>query len=145
MPTSIERPMLLAVSLLMLIGCGEAEPCSLSGTVLVDDVPAEGVYLVFDAVANSDPRPDSETTRSGEGGRFTLKVDKPGEWTLTAFWPKVTQKDGDTIEGADQFGGSYRDKSRPVSTLTIHRGENEIQPISLKPPTSANGRNRGRH
>ena len=140
----IERRKLLAVGLLMLVGCGGPEPCTVTGKVLVDDRPAEGVYVVFHTAGDSSGRPDSGTARSGEDGSFSLIVTRPGESKVTVFWPTVTVKDQDTIEGADRFGGAYRDPRRPVSTATIREGENVLPPISLKAPVPLKVRRRGR-
>lgn len=145
MPTSIERRELLAVGLLMLAGCGGGpEPCAVTGKVLVDDRPAEGVYVVFHTAGDTSGRPDSGSTRSGDDGSFSLVVSEAGESIVTAFWPSVTVKDQDTIEGPDRFGGAYRDPRRPAATVTIRAGANALEPISLKAPAAAKARGRGR-
>ncbi len=140
----IERRKLLVVGLLMLAGCGGPEPCTVTGKVLVDDRPAEGVYVVFHTAGDTSGRSDSGSTRSGEDGSFSLVVNKGGESIVTAFWPGVTVKDQDTIEGPDRFGGAYRDPRRPAARVTIREGENALAPIALKVPSAAKARTRGR-
>ena len=125
-------------------GCGGPRPCTVSGKVLVDNSPAEGVYICFHTAGDSPGQPDSGSARSGDDGSFSLVVTKPGEAKVTAFWPTVTVKGQDTIEGDDRLKGAYRDPRRPVSTVTIHEGENVLSPISLKDPSPGKARNHGR-
>ncbi|APW64120.1 hypothetical protein [Paludisphaera borealis] len=126
------------------VGCGGPESCLVSGKVLVDDRPAEGVYVVFHTAGDSTGLPDSGSARSGDDGSFTVVVSTPGESTVTAFWPTVTVKDQDTIEGVDRFGGAYRDPRRPVATVTIHEGENAVPPIKLTSPPRGKSRTSSR-
>lgn len=143
MPTRIESRKLLAASLVLIAGCGGPRPCIVTGKVLVDGRPAEGVYLVFYSAAGPPGRADSGTARSGGDGSFSLAVSTPGETIVTAFWPTVTVKGVETIEGPDRFGGLYRDAARPVATATIQEGENKLPPIAMNTP--ARGRARTRH
>jgi len=128
----------------MLVGCGGPSACVATGKVLVDGKPAEGVYLVFHTVGAPAGQPDSGTTRSDSDGSFSLVVSTPGEAVITAFWPMVTQKDGDTVEGADQLGGFYRDARRPASKATIREGETTVDPIMLTRPKPGKTRDRDR-
>jgi hypothetical protein len=115
-----------------------------NGTVLVDGQPAEGVYVVFHSAGGPAGRPDSGTARSGGDGSFSLVVNAPGESVVTAFWPTVTVKGVETIEGPDRFGGAHRDTNRPVARATIREGRNDLPPIAMTGPAPARGRARGR-
>ncbi|WP_156513200.1 hypothetical protein [Planctomyces sp. SH-PL62] len=133
-----------AAVLIATVGCGGPEPCVVSGRVLVDDRPAEGVYVVFHTAGDSTGLADSGSARSVEGGLFTAVVSTPGESKVTAFWPAVTVEGQDVVEGADRFGGVHRDPRRPVATVTIRQGENVLEPFSLASPPTGKTRGRGR-
>jgi hypothetical protein len=149
-PTKLQRWISLAASpfasglLLMIVGCGGPSSCVVTGKVLVDNAPAEGVYVIFHTVGGTTERPDAGSARSVEDGSYSLVVSMPGDSVVTAFWPKVTVKDGETTEGPDLFGGLYRDPQQPVAKVAIHEGENDVPPISLTRPKpgKSNGRDR---
>jgi hypothetical protein len=136
-PTKPQRWISLAASpfaaglLFMIVGCGGPRPCVVTGKVLVDNAPAEGVYVIFHTVGGSTERPDSGSSRTVDDGSYSLVVSMPGDSVVTAFWPKVTVNDVETTEGPDLFGGLYRDPQQPVAKVTIREGENDIPPISL--------------
>ncbi len=111
-------------------GCGP-RTCVVSGRVLVDDRPAEGVYLVFRTMGKDAGPQDSGTARTGEQGGFSLVVREPGEAAITAFWPSVKLVDDESVEGPDRFGGRYGDPRRPVVTATFQEGNNLLPDISL--------------
>ncbi|WP_165250116.1 DUF4198 domain-containing protein [Paludisphaera soli] len=121
-------------------GCDAPESCVVSGRVLVDDRPAEGVYVLFRTAGDATGLPDSGSARTGEDGSFTAVVSTPGEATVTAFWPKVTVMDQDVIEGPDRLLGAYRDPRIPAATLTIGRGANDAPPIKLTTPSRGRSR-----
>jgi hypothetical protein len=121
-------------------GCGGGPtPCVVSGTVLVDGQPTEGVYVVLHPLG----RPASEdpgTARTGEDGSFSLVADSPGESSITAFRPKVKVEGDDVIEGADLFAGRYRDPQRPISRINVREGETKVPPIELTGRPSGRGK-----
>lgn len=126
-------------------GCGGGtSPCAVTGKVLVDGQPAEGVYVVFHTAGGTGGQHDSASARSGSDGSFSLVVSAPGESVVTAFWPTVTVKGVETIEGPDRLRGIHRDPSRPVAKATIQAGENTLPPISMTSPGPAKTRTRGR-
>lgn len=125
---------LAAGTALAAAGCGGPTPCVVSGSVLVDGQPAEGVYVVFHALDKPSPL-DSGSARTLEDGSFSAVVDAPGESAVTVFWPGSKVQDGDLIEGADAFGGRHRDPRDPVAKLTVKEGGNSIPPIKLTSPT----------
>ena len=117
--------------LIAIAGCGGPKPCVATGQVLVDGVPTEGVYVVFHTVGGTGGQADSGTTRSGSDGSFSLVVSAPGETTVNAFQPTVTEKEDETIEGPDVFRGLYSNPQRPVLKTTIQAGDNALPPIKL--------------
>lgn len=116
-------------------GCGQPSlsPCGVSGKVLVNDRPAEGVYVAIHPVGGA-PGQGVGSGRTDKGGAFSLTVGQPGEYTITAFWPKVTVEGVETVEGEDAFKGRFRDPQRPVTKATIRAGDNPLPPIALKFP-----------
>jgi len=49
----------VVVTLFAFNGCGGRKSCVVNGKVLVDDVPTEGVYVVFHTVSGESGQPDS--------------------------------------------------------------------------------------
>jgi hypothetical protein len=111
-----------------------------SGTVLVNDQPAEGVYVIFHTVGQPPGSVDSGSARTDKDGAFSLVVAEPGEAAITVFWPEVKVENGETFEGADLFGGRYRDPNRPVSKTVVHKGKTVLPPITLTKSLSVNPR-----
>jgi hypothetical protein len=106
-------------------GCGKSPiPCPVSGQVIVNKRPAEGAYVILHPVGMKD----------GQQGSFTMTVQRPGEYVMTVFWPKVITQASESFEGEDQLQGQYSDPQRPVQTVTIQTGANALKPIELKSP-----------
>lgn len=121
-----------AVVLLAVLGCSQADQTPMiEGMVTVDGKPAGGLYVVFHDAG--DPHADevASSTRTQEGGHFTWTVPEPGEYVITAFWPKRIVTEEETIEGPDMLRGKYRSLKSPAATVTIQAGENELPPIAL--------------
>ncbi len=133
--SSIKRAwsVLAVASLVFASGCKESSTCTASGKVLVDGQPAEGVYIVFHGA-------DQSTTRSNSDGSFSLDINAPGDSIVTAFWPTITIKGVETIEGPDRLRGFYRDASHPATRVTIQAGQNDLPPISLTNPARGKSR-----
>ncbi|WP_165072625.1 hypothetical protein [Paludisphaera rhizosphaerae] len=116
------------------MGCGGPTPCIVSGSILVDDQPAEGVYVVFHPAGKPASSPDVGSSRTVQDGSFKAIVEAPGESAVTVFWPRAKLQDGDLLEGPDLFGGKHRDPQNPVATLTVEEGDNALAPIKLTSP-----------
>lgn len=126
--------------LLTTTGCGGPPPCLVSGTVLVDGQPAEGVYVVIHPLGRPTTQ-DAGSARTSEDGSFSLVADAPGEASITAFRPKVKVDGDDVIEGADLFSGRYRDPQRPAAKFTVREGETTVSPIELSSRLPGKGKN----
>lgn len=123
------------------LGCGGPEPCIVTGKVLVDGEPAGGVYVVLHASGGPAGGSEVGTDRSGEDGTFSIVVDEPGDAVVTAFRPRaMTTKEGDAVDGADDFRGRYRDPQSPVAKLSVRRGANTLLPIELKAASRSSSR-----
>ncbi len=121
-------------TVLALCGCGKSlVPCPVSGQILVNKKPAEGAYVILHPVGMKDGQQGS--SRTNKDGSFSLTVQRPGEYAITVFWPKVMNQAGESFEGEeDQLQSQYSDPQRPVQTVTIQKGENALKSIELKSP-----------
>lgn len=110
-------------------GCGQADNSPMiTGTVTVDGKPVSGLYVVFYDAAT---KAATSSTCTQDGGRFEWNVPEPGEYVITAFWPKRIETAEEVIEGPDQLRGRYRQFEHPAAKVTIDAGENALPPIEL--------------
>ncbi|WP_254509963.1 hypothetical protein [Anatilimnocola floriformis] len=110
------------------VGCSAPAPCTVTGSVLVNNMPTPGVYVVLHTV-NGEP---AGSGRSGDDGTFHLTVKEAGEYPITCFFPKVTKVMDDTFEGEDQLNGRYRNPQQPVAKAAVKSGDNALPPIQLQ-------------
>lgn len=121
----------LCAAALIAGGCNRDTSCPVLGDVLVNDKPADGVYLVFhpaDDPAGAAP----VTVRTEADGSFNWSVPQPGEYIVTAFWPELIVSDEETVEGDDRFQGKYRHVKTPVTKVAIDDGTNLLEPLRLQ-------------
>lgn len=125
-------PLALVAATLCLFGCSQGEQVPLiEGTVTVDGKPAAGMYVVFHEASDPNAQDVASSTRTEDGGHFTWTVPQPGQYVITAFWPKRIVTQEETIEGPDMLRGKYRSLKHPAATVSIQPGENELPPINL--------------
>lgn len=128
---SLSRSLILGVLsafAAILVGCGKpAAPAIVRGTVLVNNAPASGVYVVLHNADNQ----TAGTGRTDKDGAFQLNVSSAGEYPVTCFCPRVTVVMEDYIEGEDLFQGRYRNPQQPAARVAIHAGENTLPPLNL--------------
>ena len=120
--------MLSAILLACLAGCSAPSPCEITGSVLVNNRPTGGIYVVLHA-ANGEP---TGSGRTSDDGTLKLTVPKPGEYPITCFFPLVTKVMDDTFEGADQFNGRYHNPQQPVAKAVVKSGVNTLPPLQLQ-------------
>ena len=122
------------------IGCGEKQtpraPLGhVAGTLLVDGRPAAGAMVWFNMRSGTGIRP---MARVGDDGKFQPSTYVPndgvvpGEYVLTVTWPATKIIDGEEMFGPDQLNNRYADPQRPVASITVKEGENQLDPIELK-------------
>lgn len=101
-----------------------------TGVVKVAGAPASGVYIYLHPV--DDLQSAVLGTKTDASGQFSLPVPAPGEYALTATWPKVTLDHGEEIEGEDRFQGKHAKPESSIRKVTVQAGQNTLQPIELK-------------
>lgn len=55
----------------------------------------------------------------------------PGEYAVTVIWPEITIEGGEEIFGQDKLGQRFADPTKPVATVEVVEGDNEIPVIDL--------------
>lgn len=118
-------------------GCARApEPpqCIASGVVIAGMAPAGELCLRFHAKDDPERMLKPEAVWTDPDGSFSLPIQLPGTYVVTAYWPKVTVVDGERIEGDDRLGGKFSHVNSPLRTLTIDPGENTIPVINVYQP-----------
>ena len=136
---------LFSVLLLMVsAGCGnppaKVYPATspVSGSLLVDGVPAIRARIVFHPVA---PGPDGKvhgpSASTDDNGSFRLTTFSaydgapPGEYKVTIVAEWVDQK-GVDVGVPDLLKGRYRDPKTTPLTITVKEGENDLEQFDLK-------------
>ncbi|MES2792961.1 MAG: hypothetical protein V4719_25335 [Planctomycetota bacterium] len=123
---------LMIAGIALFSGCQQPEQaCSISGQVRVDGQSAGGVYLIFQLLGAESTEQGTTAIRTDNNGAFASQLPESGEYSVTAFWPKITVTDVETIEGEDRFKGRYRDAQKPILSVAIFEGKNSLPPIEL--------------
>jgi hypothetical protein len=125
---------ILAAVTALTLGCSERIEtrftCNATGVVKVAGQPTAGVYIYLDKIGNA--QSSALGAKSDANGAFSVPLAAPGEYVITAVWPKVAVDHGEEIEGEDRFQGKYADPLKPVLKATIREGDNSLPPIELK-------------
>jgi hypothetical protein len=127
----------LAVTILAmpLTGCDEKQPVEIlpiKGKLTINGKPAKGVYLQFHRLGISPGSAPPDGAKTDADGSFIVPAHDPGDYAVTAFWPEVTLVEGEELEGADRFNGSFTNVDQPVKKVTIKAGENVLETINLR-------------
>lgn len=106
-----------------------------SGMLTVDGQPAPGVIVCFHPKSELGIRPLATVAADGTFQPSTYVANDgipPGEYVLTATWPKMSIVEGEERAGPDQLNNRFNDSQHPVATITVKEGENQLEPINLK-------------
>jgi len=123
------------------IGCSKAPVADhpplhpASGRVTVNGKPVAGVVITLHGTAGPDaqkfvPAATSDADGSFRVGTFTPSDGAPeGEYAMTCVWPKSASADAGEV---DQLRGRYAGAARSKLKVTIHPGDNQIPPLTLR-------------
>lgn len=136
------RLLAAATLAVVLAGCAsDARPktAPVSGQVLVNGKPTAGVSLSFHLASGSLETATPGTAKSRSDGRFDVSSFlpndglPPGDYVVTIIWPMRYEKIGEQEHPiGDRLGGAYASKVRTPLRVTIHEGENRLDPFNLK-------------
>jgi hypothetical protein len=135
--------------LVLLVGCekndGRVEVYPVSGTVLVDDRPAEGAKVVFYPLSEELKQPGMPVPYAftGPDGGFRLRSYDPedgapaGEFNVSVFWPgasvEAENSGGEEMkEAKDRLGNRYLDPNKSGLKATVEEGGAELPPFKLQ-------------
>lgn len=125
---------LLAALALGCSGSGAPPALLVSGKVIVNKMPASGVYVLFYPAADAVKKVAAAATQTDSAGSFSAKVPEAGNYVVTVFWPTISVVQGESIEGEDRFRGRYRNPQQPVLSVPIDKERQELAPITLASP-----------
>ncbi|GIW99665.1 MAG: hypothetical protein KatS3mg111_2998 [Pirellulaceae bacterium] len=123
----------LLIGLLILVGCNSRNPnwketVPVTGQILVDGQPAEGVHVDFHPVAGMDQAQPTQTkAMTDKEGKFAASTyvlgdgAPPGEYTLTFSWPKLNTLSM-AFEG-DKLKGRYAKPESSQYKITVESGK----------------------
>jgi hypothetical protein len=133
---------LFAVFLLSATGCwlprlDRATTYPVSGRLFIRGVPAVNARIELRAVDDKELdllRPHAIAQADGLFRLTTFATDDgapPGRYALTVTWPAPPKKRFDP-EGPDRLKGRFADPRRPMSTVLITPGDNELGRLDIQ-------------
>jgi hypothetical protein len=137
----------LIAAWLVLAGCGSQaklpgpQPHPVHGKVIYQGKPAAGFRVSFNLVAEREGPRFSPTALTNESGEFQLRSyhendgAPAGDYVVTFAWPQAAVREGDPDDGpalADRLKGRYDDPRKLQFKVTVHEGDNALEPFELK-------------
>ena len=138
--------LICAAMLAGVLGCSSAEPPPgpqahpVVGKVLYKGRPAEGFSVAFHPVQKWDGATFAPSGVTDAAGEFQLRSYETndgapvGDYSVTITWPKEVPgfDPDDAPETVDQLRGAYNNPQRSKFQVTIHEGDNQLEPFALK-------------
>lgn len=126
----------------VITGCGTGfeKTYPVTGSLLVDDVPAHRAKLVFFPVGEGAEKRVKPVAVVGEDGNYTVTTfltgdgAPAGEYMVTVVWPKYEIVEHEEIDVGDLLKGQFNDHRNPFLKVTIKPADNKIPPIKLAKP-----------
>ncbi|HEX5470953.1 MAG TPA: carboxypeptidase regulatory-like domain-containing protein [Lacipirellulaceae bacterium] len=137
---------LLAI-LAVLAGCNHKaktprpQPYPVSGKVLFQGKPAAGFRVAFYPIKELPGPQFAPSAMTDANGEFHLQSYQPndgapaGNYAVTFTWPQeVPNRDdpGDAPNIVDRLHGRFSDPKKSQLNVTVHKGENTLQPFNVK-------------
>lgn len=108
---------------------------------MVGGEAAEGALVVFHPVAPSEPKTTNPNGTVQADGSFKLTTYDSGDgapandYVVTIFWPEPPKSPIDhPAMGPDQLKNRYTDPASSEIRVSIHEGENLLDPIRIDAP-----------
>jgi hypothetical protein len=136
---------MLAIFLFFSAGCEKAPlpgpiPYPVQGKVIYKGQPAKGFRVAFYPLGEQGKLGFAPSAVTDEKGEFHLSSYAPddgaptGEYAVTFQWPQHvnTGEESDPVPEVDQLHGLYNNPQKSRFKITVHEGENAINPFVLK-------------
>jgi hypothetical protein len=143
---AIARRFRWLAALLVLAGCGQPmapagpQPYPVRGKVLDQGKPAVGFHVAFHPLAQWDGPKFAPSATTDENGEFQLRSYEPGDGAPVGEYAVTFEKlehipyadPDDPQPPVDQLRGRYGDPQKSQFKVTVHEGENTLEPFVLK-------------
>ena len=134
----------LAIVLLLPASCSKPplpgpQPYPVQGKVLYRGQPAKGCRVTFYPLYEQGKLKFAPSAVTDEKGEFRLRSYHPddgapaGQYVVTFQWPqRISSGDEpDPEPEVDRFQGLYSDPKQSAFKVTVHKGENSLEPFVL--------------
>jgi len=135
-----------SILITMLAGCGSSvelpgpQPYPVKGTVVFQGKPAVGFHVAFFPVTEQSGPKFAPSALVDANGEFQLESYRlhdgapVGDYAVTFTWPQELSS-GDRDDAplrVDRLRGRFSDPRRSQFKVTVHEGENTLEPFVLK-------------
>lgn len=130
----------LAIAATVAVGCSQGdadrlETYSVHGTAKYNGQPMAGASIVLIPESPSPKQKMPPFGRIDSDGSFEITSYANGDGAPAGKYKVTfTWSNGDPDSPTDLLGGKFDNPHRPVSTVTIEAGDNELPPFDLKGP-----------
>ena len=143
---SLQTTRILLLGLWLCAGCGHTVPpvelYPVIGTVALQGKPAMGSIVMLHPLSKEGKLLDRTAVRShgivDSDGHYRIQTFlpadgvKPGQYAVTIAWPQPAAPGATPDQtGPDRLNGRYSNPERPLRTVTISPGTNDIGAILL--------------
>ena len=132
------RSILGALLLVGTMGCGSGTPVPVyptTGRLLINGAPPAGAIVgLHPANGDFDERGSRPAGKVQDDGSFVLATYgvedgvPEGDYVVTVFWPANPEGPD---PGPDRLSGRYAAPKASPLRITVHEGDNELEPIEL--------------
>jgi hypothetical protein len=126
-------------------GCGKSapdrpQPAPVKGQVTFQGQPAAGFQVSFYPLFEQSGPKFAPSATTDSSGKFELRSYEPGDgappgdYAVTFRWPQAVPgpDPDDAPQQVDRLRGQFADPQRSQFQVTVHEGENVLEPFVLK-------------